>query len=292
MALEAKWQSTSPIDATATFSAPDAAWCDHVLRTIRGCGRRSAPGPDGLRRDLLGSLCGRRGSRTLRAFARAVDLALTGHVGSTILTASTLFAIPKGTGGGIRPIAVGTMLRRVTGKIATTALAAHIEPALTRAGQLGLADSGAMRLHKRVLDATRSHKWILGMDIRSAFNYVHRTHLLDVVRTGAPSTCVPLIEALYTTPSPQYVATRDVEPVPAARGVAQGCPLAAALFAMALQPVIDDATATVRALHPRATLETAFYADDGYVWSDTPAVLGCFFTQFSHAWRRCHWIGA
>ena len=100
-----------------------------------------------------------------------------------------------------------------------------------------------MRLHKRVLDATRSHKWILGMDIRSAFNYVHRTHLLDVVRTGAPSTCVPLIEALYTTPSPQYVATRDVEPVPAARGVAQGSPL---LFAMALQPVI----AATKSLHP------------------------------------------
>ena len=91
-----------------------------VVRAVRGIKRASAPGPTGLRPDHL-----REALQTARADEVAAHLALLSHTlargeaprsVAPFLAGASLHALPEKTGG-VRPIAVGEVLRRLVGKL-------------------------------------------------------------------------------------------------------------------------------------------------------------------------------
>ena len=98
--------------------APDIA-PELVARSLRAFPAETAPGPTGLRVQHLREAC-TAGSRDafLAQLAAVVQLLAQGRAPSfvaPVLAGAGLVALPKPSGG-VRPIAVGEILRRLTGK--------------------------------------------------------------------------------------------------------------------------------------------------------------------------------
>ena len=109
-----------------TEHAITALQCDEaqVRRAISSFAPGSASGPDLLEpqhlKDLTAKSCGEPGSRLLEAITKLCNLMLNGKVPIEVtpfLYGSSLFALSK-QNNDVRPIAVGTVYRRLTSKIA------------------------------------------------------------------------------------------------------------------------------------------------------------------------------
>ena len=96
---------------------------------------------------------------------------------------------------------------------------------LRRFGQLAPTRHGAAIL-ANLAGITTTH----GADITNAFNMLYRSFLLRAVVAFAPD-AAQLTALLYTTPSRIDFGAADVSPL---RGVRQGCPAAAPLFALSV----------------------------------------------------------
>ena len=96
---------------------------------------------------------------------------------------------------------------------------------LRRFGQLAPTRHGAAIL-ANLAGITTTH----GADITNAFNMLYRSFLLRAVVAFAPD-AAQLTALLYTTPSRIDFGAADVSPL---RGVREGCPAAAPLFALSV----------------------------------------------------------
>ena len=96
------------------------AWLAAVLDAVRTFPNGSAPGPSGLRPSALQDLLcrNRRSGDLLPALATFVQACVNGRLPYTLgpmLCAARLIPLKK-KDGGVRPVAVGEVLRRVVGK--------------------------------------------------------------------------------------------------------------------------------------------------------------------------------
>jgi hypothetical protein len=237
-------------------------------------------------------------------YAELVDCALSGRITCGALTNCQLALIPK-PGGGARPIGMGTILRRVAGKLAARAAGAELRKITEPADQYGLSESGTVRLYHAVRTAADEGKLVVSLDVRNAFNTLSRDVIMRTVNevpTAAQAFCAVLYGQPTTFVAPDFSlagrsaasagadeptlleALEGVGDVPHWRfatetGVIQGCPMAPLLFAATMARIVGEVQA---GLLERGVRVMAFH-DYVYLVSDSASALGDAFVSVRDA---------
>ena len=223
--------------------APDIA-PELVARSLRAFPAETAPGPTGLRVQHLRDAC-TAGSREsfLTQLAAVVQLLAQGRAPSfvaPVLAGAGLVALPKPSGG-VRPIAVGEIFRRLTGKclmaLVQQEARTHFWPA-----QVGVAvKGGAEKAVHAVRAWAQRHagsatKALVKLDFTNAFNCISREAVLQQACTDFPALARWSVWC-YRQPTRLQFGERALD---SSSGVQQGDPLGPLLFSAALQPLAAD----------------------------------------------------
>jgi hypothetical protein len=217
-----------------------------VYEAVRSFKAGTAAGPSGLRAEHLKEAKGRgegRGAAALGALTRLVNLMAAGKVpegAAPFIFGANLFALLKKSGG-LRPVAVGNILRRLTSKCIAYAVAGRAAQHL-RPLQLGVGIRGGC---EAVVHATRAtlarpdlppeEKWSLQVDFRNGFNENDRGHMMAEVRRHFPEVSA-WVESSYGMASRLNFGSSTIF---STTGEHQGDPLAGLLFSLTLQPVLE-----------------------------------------------------
>ena len=236
--------------APATISLPPApdnddvhipVSSDSVKSAIFSFPAGSAGGPDGLKPGHLKHLIGasEAGNRLLESLTRLVNFILRNEIPveiQPIFFGANLCALSK-KDGGIRPIAVGTTLRRLTTKVGFKPISRDLG-ALFRPNQLGYASKGgseaAAHAARHYLSSGLQNKVFLKLDIKNAFNCINRDIILQKVKEKIPSLYKLLWQA-YSRPSHLFYRN---EILSSETGIQQGDPGGPALFSLGLDHIV------------------------------------------------------
>ena len=158
--------------------------------------------------------------------------------------------------GGLRPIAVGNLLRRLTSKLVASELtsraAGHLAP-----HQLGVGVRGGCEaiFHtvKQALEEDPT-KWVLQGDFKNAFNLADRDATFQEVEKIFPECLSWVLSSYRSTSLLQYGDTT----IYSETGFHQGDPLASLLFSLLLHPIVEKIETEVPDLKVNA-----WYLDDG-----------------------------
>ncbi|XP_026392264.1 uncharacterized protein LOC113287662 [Papaver somniferum] len=200
---------------------------------------------DGLRaQHLLDALSGPAAAvvdELLEFMVGVINLWLAGNCPSELgeyMSSAPLTPLLK-PGGGVRPIAVGTIWRRLCSKLAANAVCKDII-AYLGSHQFGVGipcgGEGIMHAANRLLELKGTHctQTMLLVDFTNAFNLVDRATLIHEVRNHCPSIS-RWVEFCYSTPARLYYNQHILS---SALGVQQGDPLGPLLFSLALHPLV------------------------------------------------------
>ena len=211
-----------------------------VQSAIRTMPPGSAAGLDGMRplhlKQLISAEATEPGRRLLRSITRLVNLILSGSVpdyARDSLFGASLCALRK-KDGGLRPIAIGSVYRRLASRLAAHHLTSVIGPEL-RPVQMGvgtpLGCEAAVHATREFLTAgTSASAVVVKVDVRNAFNTVRRDALLNCIRDRCPE-IYPLTFQAYSSPSPLHFGEHIIL---SSCGVQQGDPLGPVFFALAV----------------------------------------------------------
>ena len=212
-----------------------------VEKAVRKFRRGSAPGPSGLRpehlRVALQAAPGRR-DRALQSLTQLVNAMAGGGVPERVapfLAGARLHAAKKKSGG-LRPIAVGNLLRRLVGKCCAAKVQDRAAGLLSP-HQLGVGVRGACEaIVHSVKKITQSDPslWVLQCDFINAFNLADRGVALAEVCDKFPE-LLAWVTTCYGQPSHLLFGSESIS---SQRGFHQGDPLASLLFSLILQPLI------------------------------------------------------
>lgn len=244
-----------------------------VLQAFKSFPKGTACGRDGIRaQHLLYALSGAVASVAddlLQSIAGVVNLWLDGRCPAILgeyVASAPLTPLLK-PGGGLRPIAVGTIWRRLCSKLAAISVCKDMNSYLgNHQFGVGIPCRGEGILHSanKLLEMKGSHDNMTMMliDFSNAFNLVNRTVLINEVRSKCPSIS-RWIEFCYSKPARLYYNDAVLS---SAQGVQQGYPLGPLLFALILHPLVNKIAA-------KCTLDLhAWYLDDGTIVGDTMEV--------------------
>ena len=262
--------SPPPVLPSQPVPSPIVLSSEIVLRAINSFPSGTAPGPSGFRaahiKDAVGCPSPDVRSKVLASITKCISLLLSGSTPSVVrpnLCGASLFACKKKTGG-IRPIAVGEVWRRLASKCASRALQKDIvsvlSPLQVGVGVPGGAEAIVHAVSSLVGDGT---SWILQVDFENAFNSIDRSSVLDEVRANLPSLSA-WAETSYGSSSNLLFKDNVIH---SSTGVQQGDPLGPLFFALALHPVVKAIEERVPSLNANA-----WYLDDGCICGPGDAV--------------------
>lgn len=272
-----------PTPADASPGHPDRE--PRYIDDIRRLPRLSGPGLLGMRNEHLSLLAA--ASEHKDALHQVLQQLALGTAPAEVigfLRGGRLVPLPK-PDGDIRPLTLANVLRRAALK---SFVRAHKEDCRVACGSLqhGVAcPAGIDLLQKKLLLASALHpdSVVIALDFRAAFQMVRRGAVLRAVAAFAPWAW-GTAHAWYDGVAHHVV--RDSQGIShvitADRGVDQGCPLGAFLFALVLRGPAEAVLAYARSLDPAAAL--AFYLDDGYLVIDAmhaPQVLDKLRAEFA-----------
>ena len=229
-----------------------------VLTAIQSMPRGSSAGLDGIRplhlQQLTSKQTAEAGTRLLTALTALCRHVAAGHIHDSARNAffgASLIAIKKKQGG-LRPIAIGSAYRRLTGKLVATRLTNTLSHQLMPT-QLGvgvpLGCEAAVHAVRKYTANNRRGELLVKIDLSNAFNSVSREAVFTQASRRCPSV-LPLISQAYGQPTPLFIADSVIW---SRRGVQQGDPLGPLLFALAIDPIIQN-------LHSPLNI---WYLDDG-----------------------------
>ena len=169
-----------------------------VYEAIQGFKAGTAPGPSGLRAEHLkeakAARTEGRGAAVVGALTRLVNTMAAGKVPTEVtpyFCGGNLFAAVKKSGG-LRPVAVGDILRRLTSKCIAYSVAGrasvHLRPLQFGVGVRGGCEGVVHATRATLEDETilPDRKWMLQVDFVNGFNQVDRTHMFTEVRKNFP----------------------------------------------------------------------------------------------------------
>ena len=216
---------------------------DNIKKIITHHPKHRGPGPAGERYEHYGIVS--KNEAALESLTETLTHIACNNIPSTALNAiasARLIPLMK-PNGKIRPIACGTVMRRIV----TAAIARHIAPIISYtigSHQYAIAkQNGAEELHKLVqtlLDHDRQ-TGLLSIDVEAAFADIEPAAILDAIQKhhGDLEPFIRhfiLAEALYQCNLPN----EEVLTLKSKRGVPMGCPLAAAAFALTLHTALSQ----------------------------------------------------
>ena len=183
---------------------------------------------------------------------------------SSLLAGAKLVCLPK-KDGGLRPIAVGELIRRIAGKV----LLARYLPAAVgylRPIQVGVSQKSAIEevVHRTQLRADHPEGCILAqVDLRNAFGCISRQAFLTQIESVCPS-LLPYAMACYGQPS---TVSNSIISASVHTGVQQGDPLGPLFFAVGLHPVISAICHQLKSAW--------WYLDDGTLVGTPAQIASC-----------------
>jgi len=244
-----------------------------VLKCLRSFPKGTSPGSDGLRAQHI--LDCFRGSSSifqqliLDSIASIATLLLSGQCPLSLapyFSSAPITALTK-KDGGVRPIAVGLIWRRLVSKLALS----FVLPAAKRYlgdFQFGVGFSGGAEaiIHSVnrfvAFHSSSSDFTLAAIDFSNAFNEIDRSLIFEVVLDNFPS-LLPWISFSYGQPSRLYYKDHVLF---SHTGVQQGDPLGPLLFALGLHSVVTR-------IHRECNLSLmAWYLDDGTIIGPTVEV--------------------
>jgi hypothetical protein len=214
---------------------------DLVMRQLRSFPLATAAGPDQLRAAHLLTMV-KRYEPLLGSLTKLCNILAAGECPlavSPFLAGATLIALTK-KDGGIRPIAVGSVLRRLVSKCAMAVVGTEASEFL-RPNQVGVGVSGGGEAVPHLLRGLfslpeeRRPFLLLKIDFRNAFNEVSRERFLEQVSLHFPG-LYDWAWWCYGRPSRLVFGEREVF---SSSGVQQGDPLGPFFFCLALKLLVD-----------------------------------------------------
>ena len=262
--LKDKHPPSQPISPSAIYSGPssqsdfhpvlfDSITSDLIRSTILRMSGSS--GPSGLDASMWKHLSTSFNSSddlcsALASLARKISTTYVDPSGLYPFLASRLIAIDKLPG--VRPIGIGEVVRRIVGKAVLSILRDDILEATGTdqlcAGQPGGCE-GAVHAVRNIFDSVECEA-VLFVDASNAFNSLNRNLALINIKILCPSLSTILINC-YRLEVPLSI---DGEIMFSAEGTTQGDPLAMAMYAIGILPLIR--------LLNKYTVSQVWYADD------------------------------
>jgi Reverse transcriptase (RNA-dependent DNA polymerase) len=212
-----------------------------IIEAVRTFPNGSAAGPDGLRpqhlKDLLAG--SQEGDPLLAAVTDFINFILEGKTPSFVrgaLFGATLLAIGKKCGG-VRPIAVGYVWRRLAAKVACRHVRDRASQLLAP-HQLGFGVSGgaesAVRAARRFVENMTPGQVFMKLDFKNAFNTLRRDTILEAVSRHFPE-MLPFASSTLTTASVLQFGKFSIS---SEEGAQQGDPLGPLYFCITIHDVI------------------------------------------------------
>ena len=241
---------------------------DDVKKAVASFRSGTAPGGSRFRasyiHDALTVPAGDAEERLSGALTGVVNLLARGEAprsSAVWIAGAPLYPLRK-KDGGVRPVAVGEVLRRLVAKCFCAKLKGRSEKLFVKVGQVGVGVKGgseaAVLAVREALQKGNGRKVVLKVDLENAFNSINREKVLEAVRDAFPE-----LEAwyrfCYADPS-MLLCEGEVLPFGSAQGVQQGDPLGPLLFALGL---VQGCHALKEGLQKDSLV--VWYLDDGVV---------------------------
>jgi len=248
-------QAECPREGNPLIATPTS-----VKAAIGSFASGSAAGLDGLRpqhlKDILmhyeggtwgGATRGEEGPPEhplLNNITAFINLLLSGNgippeVGKTLYGGS-LMALNK-PGGGLRPIAIGLVWRRLTAKVCVQHVTKRAT-ALLAPRQLGFGVRGgseaAAHAARRFVQSMKTNHILVKLDFKNAFNTLHRDVILEEIKEHFPE-IYPFSWATYSTDS---ILSFGDYTISSEEGAQQGDPLGPLYFCMAINKLLQSAS--------------------------------------------------
>ena len=241
---------------------------DSVLAAVRHLNPNSAPGPDRFPPRLFHllaktSVSPEAGVSGLSALTLLIQRLADGNVPpeSLPLIASATLVPVRVRSDKIRPIAIGTSLRRLVTKVllppAIADTSDYLAP-LQVANKVRFGIDSVVHETRRAVDEHKcdAGRLLLKLDARNAFNEFSRQAMLDLLPSRAPS-LARFINMVYGRATPALILpSPDVADIASLQGAQQGDPAAMLLFSLVIHPL-------ARAVDQATSLDVhRWYADD------------------------------
>jgi hypothetical protein len=230
------------------------------------CG--SAAGIDGFRpqflKDMISVSAGEAGQRALSSITLLCNFLLSGKIINEMcpfIFGASLCALKK-KDGGIRPIAIGNIFRRLAAKIGCYKLQSDLHSYLTP-NQLGVAtklgcESCIHSVRTYVHNPENVGKILLKIDFSNAFNSIERDSMLQQVKDKTPS-LFPFLNQCYREPSHLFFGNYII---PSVVGCQQGDPCGPMAFSLTVHPIVESITTELN----------VWYLDDATI-ADVPDIV-------------------
>lgn len=234
---------------------------DEVAQALGSFYSGSAAGLDGIRpghlKELTSCSAGDNGPRLLGCLTKLSNFLLSGQLNVEVcpyLYGASLCALSK-KGGGVRPIAIGSVFRRLVAKLGCRAIkeemAEYLRPHQLGFGTRSGCEAAIHATRAFVQDASNSDCVVLKLDITNAFNTLERDVLLSEVKAQVPS-LYPFLHQVYQAPSNLFF---DNDLILSQVGAQQGDPLGPLVFSLAIHKAIVNVKSSLN----------LWYLDDGTI---------------------------
>lgn len=240
-------QVPQPQKPVGPLQAPLKVRGDTVARCVRSFPAGTAPGPSALRathlKEALECPAPASSDKVLLALTQLIQILADGFLPVDVaphFCGANLFACKK-KNGGIRPIAVGEVLRRLASKVLVQ-LTSKEAASLLSPLQVGVSISGGCEAIVHAASSLQSddtipadEKLTLLVDFVNAFNSIDREEMFRAIRSRLPALS-HWIESVYSV---QPVLRFGSHIILSCAGVQQGDPLGPLCFSLTLQSLIE-----------------------------------------------------
>ena len=221
---------------------------EQIRAAIEGMSTGGAPGPDGLRpshlKQMTRSKAGLSKDKLFSEIKRFSIICIKGLIPRTARSSffgANLIALKK-KDGGLRPIAIGLVLRRLVSRSVCISSREKAKNLLSPF-QLGVGIAGgaeaATHATRRFLSQKNDALGIVKLDFANAFNCVTRKQIIESVGLFLPE-LRNYVVAAYATPSALLFGSQVIM---SACGVQQGDPIGPLLFAISIRHITHSSTA-------------------------------------------------